>query len=39
MDGDHLVSLTVQAVAVLRALCPLTGGLPLALSENRFADR
>jgi integrase len=39
MDGDHLVPLTVQAIAVLRALWPLTGDCPLLFPNNRFADR
>lgn len=37
--GDHLVPLTPQAVAVLRAIWPLTGGGPLIFPSNRHAHR
>jgi len=37
--GDHLVPLTPQAVAVLRAIWPLTGGGPLVFPSNRHAHR
>lgn len=39
IDGDHLVPLTPQALAVLRALWPLTGEGPLLFSSNRNAHR
>ncbi|MGC6400355.1 tyrosine-type recombinase/integrase [Sphingomonas sp. FW199] len=39
IDGDHLVPLTPQAVAVLRAIWPLTGGGPLVFPSNRHAHR
>lgn len=38
-DGDHLVPLTRQSVAVLRALWPLTGGCELLFPSNRHAHR
>lgn len=37
--GDHLVPLTPQAVSVLRAVWPLTGGGPLVFPSNRHAHR
>jgi integrase len=37
--GDHLVPLTAQAVSVLRAIWPLTGGGPLVFPSNRHAHR
>ena len=37
--GDHLVPLTPQAVAVLRAIWPLTSGGPLVFPSNRHAHR
>ena len=39
LDGDHLVPLARQSVAVLRALWPLTGGLKLLFPSNRHAHR
>lgn len=39
LDGDHQVPLTTQAVDVLRALWPLTGGGPLVFPSNRHAHR
>ncbi|WP_141521692.1 tyrosine-type recombinase/integrase, partial [Novosphingobium sp. PC22D] len=39
VGGDHLVPLTPQAVAVLRAIWPLTGGGPLVFPSNRHAHR
>ncbi|MDP5280142.1 integrase arm-type DNA-binding domain-containing protein [Sphingomonas sp. DG1-23] len=39
INGDHLVPLTPQAVAVLRAIWPLTGGGPLVFPSNRHAHR
>lgn len=39
IKGDHLVPLTTQAVAVLRAIWPLTGGGPLVFPSNRHAHR
>jgi integrase len=39
LDGDHLVPLPPQAVAVLRAIWPLTGGGPLVFPSNRHAHR
>jgi integrase len=39
LNGDHLVPLTPQAVAVLRAIWPLTGGGPLVFPSNRHAHR
>lgn len=38
-DGDHLVPLTPQALAVLRALWPLTGNGPLMFPCNRHIHR
>ncbi|HEU4960705.1 MAG TPA: integrase arm-type DNA-binding domain-containing protein [Sphingomonas sp.] len=38
-DGDHLVPLTPQALAVLRALWPLTGNAALLFPSNRHANR
>jgi integrase len=35
LGGDHLVPLTRQAIAVLRALWPLTGGGSLLFPSNR----
>lgn len=37
--GDHLVPLSHQAVAILRALWPLTGACPLLFPSNRHAHR
>ncbi len=37
--GDHLVPLTPQCLAVLRALWPLTGNGPLLFPSNRHAHR
>lgn len=39
IGGDHLVPLTPQAVSVLRAIWPLTGGGPLVFPSNRHAHR
>jgi integrase len=39
VNGDHLVPLTSQAIAVLRALWPLTGEAPLVFPSNRHAHR
>ncbi|RHW16841.1 DUF4102 domain-containing protein [Sphingomonas gilva] len=39
LGGDHLVPLTSQAVTVLRALWPLTGGCELLFPSNRHAHR
>jgi len=39
INGDHLVPLTPEAVAVLRAIWPLTGGGPLVFPSNRHAHR
>jgi len=39
VDGDHLVPLTPQAVAVLKALWPLTGDGPLLFPSNRHTHR
>lgn len=39
VDGDHLVPLARQSVAVLRALWPLTGGSKLLFPGNRHAHR
>jgi integrase len=39
VSGDHLVPLAPQAVAVLRALWPLTGAGPLAFPSNRHPHR
>lgn len=39
INGDHLVPLTPQALAVLRAIWPLTGGGPLVFPSNRHAHR
>jgi integrase len=39
VDGDHLVPLSHQAIAVLRALWPLTGNGPLLFPNNRHAHR
>jgi integrase len=39
MGGDHLVPLAPQAVAVLRAIWPLTGEGPLVFPSNRHAHR
>lgn len=38
-DGDHLIPLTPQAVAVLKALWPLTGEGPLLFPSNRHTHR
>jgi len=39
VDGDHLVPLTPQAVAVLKVLWPLTGGGELLFPSNRHTHR
>lgn len=39
INGDHLVPLAPQAVSVLRAIWPLTGGGPLVFPSNRHAHR
>jgi integrase len=39
VGGDHLVPLPPQAVAVLRAIWPLTGSGPLVFPNNRSADK
>lgn len=39
INGDHLVPLTPQALAVLRAIWPLTGGGPLVFPSNRHPHR
>ena len=39
LNGDHLVPITSQVLAVLRALWPLTGGGPLAFPSNRHAHK
>ncbi|ARR53419.1 integrase [Rhizorhabdus wittichii DC-6] len=39
MNGDHLVPLAPEAVAVLKAIWPLTGGGPLVFPSNRHAHR
>ena len=39
VDGDHLVPLAPQAIAVLRALWPLTGGGALLFPGNRHVHR
>lgn len=39
LNGDHLVPLTVQAVAVLRVLWPLTGEGELLFPSNRHTHR
>lgn len=39
IGGDHLVPLTPQAIAVLRALWPLTGHEPLLFPSNRHSHR
>ncbi|RZL84381.1 MAG: integrase, partial [Sphingomonas sp.] len=39
LGGDHLVPLTRQAIAVLRALWPLTGGGSLLFPSNRHGHR
>lgn len=39
LGGDHLVPLTPQAIAVLKALWPLTGGGTLVFPSNRHANR
>lgn len=38
-SGDHLVPLSQQAIAVLRALWPLTGACPLVFPNNRYPHR
>ena len=38
-DDDHLVPLTPQAIAVLKALWPLTGAGPLLFPSNRHTHR
>ena len=39
IDGDHLVPLPPQAIAVLKALWPLTGSGPLLFPNNRHPHR
>lgn len=39
IGGDHLVPLTPQAIAVLKALWPLTGDGPLVFPNNRNPQR
>lgn len=39
IDGDHLVPLSRQAVAILRALWPVTGACELLFPSNRHAHR
>jgi len=39
LDGDHLVPITPQALAVLRALWPLSGGGRLLFPNNRHPRR
>jgi len=39
MNGDHLVPITLQCLAVLRALWPLTGGGELLFPSNRHTHR
>jgi integrase len=39
IDGDHLVPLTPQALAILKALWPLTGNGDLLFPSNRHAHR
>ena len=39
LGGDHLVPLTPQAIAVLKALWPLTGGGTLVFPSNRHPKR
>ena len=39
LHGDHLVPITPQALAVLRAVWPLTGEGPLVFPSNRHAHR
>lgn len=39
IDGDHLVPLAPESVAVLRALWPLTGSGQLVFPSNRLASR
>lgn len=39
VDGDHLVPLARESVAVLRALWPLTGGCDLLFPGNRHAHQ
>lgn len=38
-DGDHLVPLAPQAVAILRAMQPLTGHLPIVFPSDRHSHR
>jgi integrase len=38
-DGDHLVPLAPQAVAVLKAMMPLTGDIELVFPSDRHAHR
>jgi integrase len=38
-DGDHLVPLAPQAVAVLKAMMPLTGDLELVFPSDRHVHR
>lgn len=39
VDGDHLVPMTPQGIAVLRGLWPLTGSGPLLFPSNRHLHR
>ncbi|NIJ34956.1 tyrosine-type recombinase/integrase [Sphingomonas oligoaromativorans] len=39
VDGDHLVPMTTQAIAVLKGLWPLTGNGPLLFPSNRHLHR
>lgn len=39
LNGDHLVPLTPQALAVLRALWPLTGDGPMLFPSNRHGHK
>jgi len=39
INGDHLVPLTPQTLAVLRVIWPLTGGGPLVFPSNRHPHR
>ena len=39
INGDHLVPLAPQAVSILRAIWPLTGGGPLVFPSSRHAHK
>ena len=39
LQGDHLVPISLQSLAVLRTLWPLTGGCDLLFPSNRHAHR